>query len=123
MTKDKSTLDKATAAALALATATAETAKELAKAKVASDVTAAVLAADIGYIKLDVAEIKKVVKSLSERDSQYLTKEDFSKHTKDNEENMVTQDQFVIVKAIVYGMVSIILTGFIGGLMYLLINK
>lgn len=68
----------ATAAALALATATAKTAEELAKAKVAADVTAAVLAADIGYIKLDVAEIKTAVKSLSDRDGQYVLKDDFA---------------------------------------------
>ncbi len=77
MTKTNQT-NAATAAVLTLATATANTAQELAKAKVASDVTAAVLAADIGYIKLDVAEIKRAVKALSDRDSQYVTKDDFA---------------------------------------------
>lgn len=67
-----------TAVALALATATAKTAEELAKAKVDSDVTAAVLAADIGYIKLDIAEIKEVIKSFSNRDAQYVLKDDFT---------------------------------------------
>ena len=74
----QSTNSAATAAALALATATAKTAEELAKAKVASDISSAVLAVDIGYIKTDVSEIKKSVKELAERDGLYVLKDDFS---------------------------------------------
>lgn len=73
----QSELAVAASAAIALATATARTAEELAKAKVAADVTSAVLAADIGYIKLDVAEIKNAVKALTDRDTSYVLKEDF----------------------------------------------
>lgn len=69
-------LETAAAAAITLAAATAKTAEELAKAKVASDVTAAVLAADIGYIKQDIAEIKQTIKDFASRDNMYALKED-----------------------------------------------
>ena len=68
----------ATAAALALATATAKTAERLAEAKVASDTSTAVLTADVGRIKLDVAEIKTSVQKLSDRDGQYVLRDDFA---------------------------------------------
>ena len=67
----------AIAVALALATKTAQTAEALAQAKVTSDATAAVLATDISYIKLDIGEIKSVLKDLTTRDTLYVLKEDF----------------------------------------------
>lgn len=71
-------LEVAAAAALELATRATQTAEALAKAKVTSDTTAAVLAADIGYIKTDISEIKQTLKDFALKDTQYVLKDDFN---------------------------------------------
>ena len=63
--------------AIALATKTAQTAEALASAKVASDMALALVGADIGYIKVDIKEIKDSLKEITSRDDSYVLKEDF----------------------------------------------
>lgn len=55
---------------------------------------------DIGYIKRDVQEIKQKL-----------------------EANYVTKDEFAPIKNIVYGMVVLVLTSFMGALTYLVFNN
>jgi hypothetical protein len=60
----------------------------------------AIIQTDISYIKGEVLEIKNLVKE------QYITKAEFEP-----------------VKRLVYGLVSIVLTGVIGAILYLVIQK
>lgn len=59
-----------------------------------------VIATDIGYIKRDLAEIKNKM-----------------------ENNYVTRDEFTPVRNIVYGMAGLILIGFVGAIISLVIKS
>lgn len=64
------------------------------------EITLGRIKADLEYIKRDIAEIKQNVKV-----------------------DYVTREEFQPIKSIVYGMVTIVLTGVIGALIALVINK
>lgn len=74
---DSKELALATAAALALSTATAKTAEALAAAKVNSDTASALLAADVKHIQEDITEIKQTLKDLANKEESYVLKEEF----------------------------------------------
>ena len=60
----------------------------------------AVISNDLAYIKRDIADIKLKLES-----------------------NYVTKDEFSIVKNIVYGMVALVLTSFMGALTFLVFKQ
>lgn len=60
----------------------------------------AVISNDLAYIKRDIADIKIKL-----------------------EQNYVTKDEFSIVKNIVYGMVALVLTSFMGALTFLVFKQ
>lgn len=67
---------------------------------VSDEVSLAVIANDIAYIKKDIADIKDTVSK-----------------------NYITREEFDPIKKVVYGLVSLILIGVVGALMALIINK
>ena len=135
---DASTLaaTKAAEAAAAAASIAASTSKDLEYIK-----------ADIAATKLDIKSINEKLdnKYVSKEDfrptkdivdkieDKYSTKQELLAHSVANEAilseikttlaKLVTTDQFSTVKTIVYGQVGLIVTGFITGLIYLLIRK
>lgn len=105
-----------------------------AEAAAAAAQIAASTSKDLEYIKKDIADTKTDIKEIKDKlDSKYVTKEDFSEHTrvedqalKDIKElivKLVTTDQFSTVKAVVYGLVSVILVSVIVGIMTLLLRN
>lgn len=111
-----------------LAIAEALKAATLAATKAADAASAAATIAastskDLEYIKKDIADTKTDIKEIKDKlDTKYVSKEEHNVILKDME-SFITKDQFSTVKNITYGMVGIILTSVMGGLMYLLINK
>src|ERR1035437_6989421 len=85
---------------------------------------------DLEYIKKDISDTKADVKEIKDKlDNKYVNKEEFSVVKQDllqlqnkieNRSDLIAQ--IPTIKGIVYGMVGIILTSFIGGLIYLLIH-
>ena len=121
----------AIAEALKAATLAATRAAEAAAAAAA---IAAATSKDLEYIKKDIADTKTDIKAINEKlDNKYLTKVEFTEHIINKEkdiaeinksiERLVTTDQFSTVRNVVYGLVSVMLTSVVGGLMYLLIHK
>src|ERR1035437_4081653 len=119
-----------------LAIAEALKAATLAATKAADAASAAATIAastskDLEYIKKDIADTKADVKEIKDKlDNKYVTKEEFSiiksgiaqTETKvDGRSDLIAQ--IPTIKAIVYGMVSVILLSVISGLMYILIHK
>lgn len=70
---------QAVAAALALATATAKTAEQLASAKVATDINSAALMVDIGYIKKSIERIEITLVDLPK---MYVSVSALTEHSK-----------------------------------------
>lgn len=111
-----------------LAIAEALKAATLAATKAADAASAAATIAastskDLEYIKKDIADTKSDVKEIKDKlDNKYVTKFDFDARG-DLIKTMVSKEQFSTVRSIVYGMVGLILTSVMGGLMYLLIHK
>lgn len=65
--------------------------------------------ADIHYVKLEVSEIKSLIKEHIEWET---------KEREDMKNDYVSKDQFLPVKLIVYGLVGLILTGVISALIF-----
>ena len=136
------TASKATAEALAvseqaktkaaevssMAIAKALDASTLAAEKAAAAATAAASVAtatslDLSYIKADIASTKSDIKEIKDKlDSKYVTKDDFNSIKTELEKVMENTNQFATVKAVVYGMCGLILTGVVGAIMYLIIR-
>lgn len=114
----------AIAEALKAATLAATRAAEAAAA--AANIAAST-SKDLEYIRKDIEATKLDIKEIKEKlDNKYLSKEEFRpyKDASDKlEDKFVQKEQFSNVRNIVYGMVGLILTSVMGGLMYLLLHK
>ena len=104
----------AAAAAIALAEKTHETAAALAKAKGDSDVAAAILTTDIGYIKADIREIKDSIKTLGD---------DFVTHVEFKEAMKSINEQLKPLKNVIYGLVGLILIAVIGAILKVVLTQ
>ena len=122
-----------------LAIAEALKAATLAATKAADAASAAATIAastgkDLEYIKKDISDTKSDVKEIKDKlDNKYVNKEEYLSHLNENvnhynlvdkrEDTFITKEQFSTVKIVVYGMVGIILSSVMAGLMYLVIHK
>ena len=136
------TASKATAEALAVSEQAKTKAAEVSSMAIAKALDASTLAAtraaeaasaaatiaastskDLEYIKKDISDTKADIKEIKDKlDSKYVTKEDFNGIKTELEKVMENTNQFATVKAVVYGMCGLILTGVVGAIMYLIIR-
>lgn len=130
LAKQKAAEVSTTAIAEALKAATLAATKAADAASAAATIAAST-SKDLEYIKADIAATKLDIKSINEKlDNKYTTKEEHGNLKKEVEESRKILDsrsdtfsQFNTVKTIVYSMVGLILSAFIMGLIYLLVNK
>ena len=126
LAKSRAAEVSATAMAKALEVATLAATKAADAASAAANIAAST-SKDLEYIKKDIADTKQDIKAINDKlDNKYVSKEEF-KTTKDITEKMsekyITKDQFATVKNIVYGLVGLMLSGVVMGLMYMLIKR
>lgn len=126
LAKQKAAEVSTTAIAEALKAATLAATKAADAASAAATIAAAT-SKDLEYIKKDIADTKNDIKSINEKlDNKYTTKDEHLTLRKEVEEinkcvigRAETYSQFATVKAIVYGLVSLILVSFVSGLIIL----
>lgn len=82
---------------------------------------------DLEYIKSDIAATKADIKEINIKlDNKYTTKEEtltLAKEVAEIAKRLESYNQYPTVKAIVYGLASLILTSVVGGLMFLIIKS
>jgi len=94
-----------------------------AEAVSAAATIAAATSKDLEYIKKDISDTKTDVKEIKAKlDDKYVTRVDFAARG-DLIAQMITKEQFSTVRAIVYGMVALIMSSVVGGIMFLVIRK
>jgi len=114
------------AMAKALEVATLAATKAADAASAAANIAAAT-SKDLEYIKKDIADTKQEIKTINEKlDNKYVTKDEYKacKDITDRlDDRFITKDQFSTVKSVVYGLVALIMTSVITGLMWMLIHR